>query len=586
VVGCATALILSAALLVSPTRAIAQGHFDRPDQACRAHLPQNPATTTPPGLAGQSWQSICRVSNYMTGTPPAYFNPESQYKGVPACGAEPWPRCVCPGNPACPLPEPDKGFRYPLVDDSGMRERQEPAIDWWSVCASADLSEIVSVPGNKSCGSLLEVGQCRASAGYHERLKQKDIYTYPAETFYSFVFTHPDCQRCGHDLLSVIMACKETCRHYFGNLGFDQDFIPPESPTYGVWRDGNDPVWNTRPPGKQFCDVALHRKVIGGTTWVAGKTALQACVDFCGPPVGDCDPPSATCGPPVCEFGVRGAPPWVSSYSPPPEEKDNQWYWVSYQRGSVVNRNPNEVLSLWLRSYAVNTDHSSPSPECRAPIISQYCNTIIPTGTPNRDAKRAECKKNLLPGTVDLDGDGNADGEILLGLKAGTVDTRWNLATDGFCEAFSHAHLFCRDVCYDAGGNGEKSTHVCGLVTTQVGLVGLPGSACDNATALCQCNDGLGNVVPCIDICGHPLNPPSPDLPCNDGNTLDGDCCSAACTYEPDGAACEADANPCTGGTCNATGTCDESGEANCRSGNTLLCGGTCAWDGSACLCQ
>jgi cysteine-rich repeat protein len=512
------------------------GHFAEPVKACRVLLPQN-AATTPIGAAGQSWHDICRVSLYMTGSPPAHFNPEAQYANIPPCSGNAgaaWPRCVdCDVTPCV---DPDKGYRYPHtanVDYSSL-EHQDPAVDWWSVCANADLSQIVSVPTVKGCGSgngLQEVGQCRASAAYFEKLNRASDF--PAETFYSFLFTHPDCTQCGHDPLSVVSACKERCIHYFGNIGFDQEATA--NGVHGLWRDGSDPAWPTA-VGKRYCDVALSRRQVSFNNPDVVKTPLQACVDFCGPPTNSCPipimacaPSGCTCQPGSCSPNAQ-SPPWVSHNNPnhrSPEEKNNQWYWTTYGRG----RDANDTLSGWLRSYAVNTDHSSPTPECFS-VINRYCNEIIPTGTPQRDLKRVQCKKTLLPPGADLDGDGNDDGAILLGVNA-PANRQWNLALDGFCNAFSHAHLFCRDFCYDAGGNGELTTHVCGFDTTDFNLAGLPGSHCDDGSALCQCDNGAGTDVPCIDICGEQLNPPSPDLECDDGDVLDGDCCSAACSLEP-----------------------------------------------------
>lgn len=44
---------------------------------------------------------------------------------------------------------------------------------------------------------------------------------------------------------------------------------------------------------------------------------------------------------------------------------------------------------------------------------------------------------------------------------------------------------------------------------------------------------------------------------CDDGNTLDGDCCSADCTLmQPNGAPCAADTSACTADVCNGFGTC------------------------------
>ena len=47
-----------------------------------------------------------------------------------------------------------------------------------------------------------------------------------------------------------------------------------------------------------------------------------------------------------------------------------------------------------------------------------------------------------------------------------------------------------------------------------------------------------------------------PDEQCDDGNRVDGDCCSSICTYELEGVPCPSDGNVCTDDVCNATGTC------------------------------
>ncbi len=43
---------------------------------------------------------------------------------------------------------------------------------------------------------------------------------------------------------------------------------------------------------------------------------------------------------------------------------------------------------------------------------------------------------------------------------------------------------------------------------------------------------------------------------CDDGNNLDGDCCSATCILEPSGSSCTDDGNDCTSDTCNGLGEC------------------------------
>jgi cysteine-rich repeat protein len=44
---------------------------------------------------------------------------------------------------------------------------------------------------------------------------------------------------------------------------------------------------------------------------------------------------------------------------------------------------------------------------------------------------------------------------------------------------------------------------------------------------------------------------------CDDGNNLDGDCCSATCQYDGAGAPCASDADGCSAGQCNGVGTCN-----------------------------
>jgi len=78
-------------------------------------------------------------------------------------------------------------------------------------------------------------------------------------------------------------------------------------------------------------------------------------------------------------------------------------------------------------------------------------------------------------------------------------------------------------------------------------------------------------------LCGNGVVDPGEE--CDDGNTVSGDCCSAACFFEQGGCACN-DANVCTDdGTCNGTGTCQVVGfNANpCQDGNACTAGDTCA---------
>lgn len=72
-----------------------------------------------------------------------------------------------------------------------------------------------------------------------------------------------------------------------------------------------------------------------------------------------------------------------------------------------------------------------------------------------------------------------------------------------------------------------------------------------------------------VTLCGDGLIDPGEE--CDDGNTADGDCCSATCRFEPVASVCVDDGNPCTDDECNGTGICT-------HPDNTVACD-----DGSAC---
>lgn len=73
---------------------------------------------------------------------------------------------------------------------------------------------------------------------------------------------------------------------------------------------------------------------------------------------------------------------------------------------------------------------------------------------------------------------------------------------------------------------------------------------------------------------------------CDDGNTIDGDCCSASCHFEVAGAPC-VDGNTCTGGdACDGAGAC-QPGVCDLGKLCGVICGATlsCQEDGSG-VCE
>jgi cysteine-rich repeat protein len=74
------------------------------------------------------------------------------------------------------------------------------------------------------------------------------------------------------------------------------------------------------------------------------------------------------------------------------------------------------------------------------------------------------------------------------------------------------------------------------------------------------------------------------DEDCDDGNSLDGDCCASDCTFEPSGSPCD-DFDLCSEvDSCDGAGSCDGSVVTDCTDGDlctqdTCLGGGSCAND-------
>src|SRR2546426_2999228 len=104
----------------------------------------------------------------------------------------------------------------------------------------------------------------------------------------------------------------------------------------------------------------------------------------------------------------------------------------------------------------------------------------------------------------------------------GTVDP----ATGEFSVAGEITGL-CPDFVYSGTGDGEEITGTFTSPTCPSGPVSL--TKCGNGVL-----DPLEN--------------------CEDGNSADGDCCSARCRLDPAGTACTSDRNDCTDDGCNPTG--------------------------------
>ena len=69
-----------------------------------------------------------------------------------------------------------------------------------------------------------------------------------------------------------------------------------------------------------------------------------------------------------------------------------------------------------------------------------------------------------------------------------------------------------------------------------------------------------------------------PGEDCQDGNVVDGDCCSSRCRRDPPGSACSSDGNTCTDDVCDAVGSCSHAPNTiPCEDGNVCTAGDVCA---------
>jgi hypothetical protein len=341
-------------------------------------------------------------------------------------------------------PEPDRGFRYPLLQGVTPADRQYQTRveitpgDWWPVCVTAAGDEFLSDPGTDTCPeSHHELGRCVAAGHYYEKMAAASR---PAERFYSFVLSHRDCAPgeatedslgefvgyCAHDVVSAVDACMRNCAQYFGSLAFDA--------SAGKWDLASDLA---SPPAGA---MTVHSATVPLET---DHTILTQCRAICGPPYDDefvCTDSNDLMNP-LCasgDFTVHDTPPWTSKFSSTARtvaEKSNHWHFVQYGRGW----NPNTNLDNWLRSYSVNRDKPyAPAGEC-VNLVNLYCDTQ----TPNEDA----CKERKL---LDPTFDPRLPPEIS--------------QPDGFCGIFYRGSIVCPDTCHAGGGDADNPLprNVCG----------------------------------------------------------------------------------------------------------------------------
>lgn len=160
------------------------------------------------------------------------------------------------------------------------------------------------------------------------------------------------------------------------------------------------------------------------------------------------------------------------------------------------------------------------------------------------------CTVTLVQVGTSLQADGSCSGFPFS--LSGTVDP-----DTGAFELAGAILGLCTDLVCSGTGDGEEASMTCASST----------AACNGLITSTKCGNGV------ID----------PMENCEDGNSADGDCCSARCRLDPAGATCSTDENGCTDDVCNATGACVHvpntspcDGDRNACILGDVCAGGTC----------
>lgn len=164
-------------------------------------------------------------------------------------------------------------------------------------------------------------------------------------------------------------------------------------------------------------------------------------------------------------------------------------------------------------------------------------------------------------------------------VKASDVHIRFSVGP--FYYKFISGDVSCCD-CFHPSDQGQA------IITDSAwnGLTCSPSTPCcadtgDSLTdARCDVEDHTGfyegGFWPGGQACGNGLVDPGEQ--CDDGNLVDGDCCSSACTAEPAGQACGDDGNLCTDDVCDGAGACSHDPNTDpCDDGAFCTVGDTCA---------
>jgi cysteine-rich repeat protein len=127
-----------------------------------------------------------------------------------------------------------------------------------------------------------------------------------------------------------------------------------------------------------------------------------------------------------------------------------------------------------------------------------------------------------------------------------------------------------------------RTPSVTATVTETPTATPVPPTSTQTATATPLPPTPTRTATATASLCGN--GNVDPGEQCDDGNTLNGDCCSSTCHFEPVGSPCN-DHNTCTSGeTCDGLGQCR--GFTACNTSLTCnICGSKCTLSAGVCKC-